>query len=54
MLENLGEREMAAEIMQAIEKVTAEATVLTPDLGGTATTWEVADEICAKLKAPKA
>lgn len=50
MLDNLGEREMAAQIMTALETVTAEGRVLTPDLGGTATTWEVADEVCAKLK----
>jgi tartrate dehydrogenase/decarboxylase/D-malate dehydrogenase len=50
MLENLGEHDMAAQIMTALESVTAEGRVLTPDLGGTATTWDVADEVCAKLK----
>jgi tartrate dehydrogenase/decarboxylase / D-malate dehydrogenase len=50
MLEKLGEREMAGQIMGALESLTAEGRVLTPDLGGTATTWAVADEVCAKLK----
>ncbi|MCC7371917.1 MAG: tartrate dehydrogenase [Chloroflexi bacterium] len=51
MLESLGERELAGLIMRAIEAVTAEGTVLTPDLGGTATTWDVTDAIIAKLRA---
>ncbi|MGE3268727.1 MAG: tartrate dehydrogenase [Chloroflexota bacterium] len=51
MLETLGEQEMAAQILGAIEAQTAEGRVLTPDLGGTATTWEVADDICARVKA---
>jgi tartrate dehydrogenase/decarboxylase / D-malate dehydrogenase len=51
MLDNLGETEMAARIMRALESLTAEARVLTPDLGGTATTWDVTDELCAKVKA---
>ena len=50
MLESLGEVEIAAQIMAAIEAVTAEGRVLTPDLGGKATTDQVADEIAAKLK----
>jgi tartrate dehydrogenase/decarboxylase / D-malate dehydrogenase len=51
MLEDLGEQGMADKIMAALEQLTAEGRVLTPDLGGRATTWEVADEICAKIKA---
>jgi tartrate dehydrogenase/decarboxylase/D-malate dehydrogenase len=51
MLEDLGEQGMADQIMAALERVTAEGRILTPDLGGTATTWDVADEICAKIKA---
>jgi tartrate dehydrogenase/decarboxylase/D-malate dehydrogenase len=51
MLDSLGEVEIAAQIMAAIEAVTAEGRVLTPDLGGTATTDRVADEIAGKLKA---
>jgi tartrate dehydrogenase/decarboxylase/D-malate dehydrogenase len=49
MLENLGEIEIAGQIMAAIEAVTADGRVLTPDLGGSATTDQVADEIAAKL-----
>jgi isocitrate/isopropylmalate dehydrogenase len=51
MLESLGEIDMAARIVAALESLTSEGRVLTPDLGGTATTWDVADEICTKLKA---
>jgi tartrate dehydrogenase/decarboxylase/D-malate dehydrogenase len=51
MLETLGEQAMADQILAAIERVTAEGRVLTPDLGGTSTTWDVTDEICARLKA---
>jgi tartrate dehydrogenase/decarboxylase/D-malate dehydrogenase len=51
MLESLGEIDMAARIVAALESLTSEGRVLTLDLGGTATTWDVADEICTKLKA---
>jgi tartrate dehydrogenase/decarboxylase/D-malate dehydrogenase len=51
MLESLGEAEMAGQIMAAVEAITAEGRILTPDLGGKATTWEVTDAICARLKA---
>ncbi len=44
MLEFLAENNAAQALMTAIEKVTAEG-VLTPDLGGTATTSEVTDRI---------
>lgn len=40
MLEHLGEKEGAARLMAAVERATA-AGVLTPDLGGTATTADV-------------
>jgi tartrate dehydrogenase/decarboxylase/D-malate dehydrogenase len=50
MLDELGEPEMAAQIMAAVERVTGEGRVVTPDLGGSATSWQVADEICAQLK----
>lgn len=40
MLDHLGEREVAARLMTAIEQVCADG-VLTPDVGGTATTKEV-------------
>ena len=45
MLEHLGEPEAAARLMRAVERVTA-AGILTPDLGGTATTREVTDAVC--------
>ena len=43
MLEHLGEHEAAARLMKAIERVTADAALHTPDLGGTATTRDVTD-----------
>ena len=40
----------AARLMQAIEAVTASG-VLTPDLGGTATTVDVTKAVCDRLRA---
>ncbi|MCC6176531.1 MAG: tartrate dehydrogenase [Chloroflexi bacterium] len=51
MLDYLGEREMGAQISQAIEAVTRAGKVLTPDLGGRATTDEVTDAICDQIRA---
>ncbi len=48
MLDHLGRGEESAAIMRAIGATTA-AGVLTPDLGGTATTTEVTDAILAHL-----
>lgn len=48
MLEHLGETEASNTLMSAIDKATA-AGVLTKDLGGTATTSDVADAIIANL-----
>ena len=48
MLDHLGLAEEAARVMRAIEATTA-AGVLTPDLGGTATTTEVGDAVLAHL-----
>ena len=45
MLEHLGEPEAAARLMAAVERVTASG-LLTPDLGGKATTREVAEAVC--------
>ncbi len=50
MLEFLGEEKAARALLRAIEAVTAEGRVLTPDLGGTATTREVTDAVIAKLE----
>jgi tartrate dehydrogenase/decarboxylase / D-malate dehydrogenase len=41
MLEHLGETKAAARLMRAIERVTADPTLHTPDLGGKATTKQV-------------
>jgi tartrate dehydrogenase/decarboxylase/D-malate dehydrogenase len=48
MLEHLGEDEAAARLMRAVEAVTAEG-VLTPDVGGGATTQEVTDAVCQAI-----
>ncbi|MBW8726315.1 MAG: tartrate dehydrogenase [Inquilinus limosus] len=44
MLEHLGEAEAAGRLMRAVEQVTA-AGILTPDVGGTATTQQVTDAV---------
>jgi isocitrate dehydrogenase (NAD+) len=49
LLEHIGEAQMAARIRLAIETVIAEERVLTPDLGGTATTTAMTDAIISKL-----
>jgi len=49
MLRYLGEVDSAERIMQAIIKVLEEGKYLTYDLGGTATTSEMADAIISKL-----
>src|SRR3984893_5132357 len=43
MLGHLGEKEAAARLMRAIERVTASGAAFTPDLGGTATTRQVTE-----------
>jgi tartrate dehydrogenase/decarboxylase / D-malate dehydrogenase len=47
MLEHLGERTAAAAVMRSLESVLAARNVLTPDLGGTAGTRDVADALAA-------
>lgn len=49
MLEHLGEKEAADALMQAIEACTA-AGVLTPDVGGEATTSEVTEKVISLLE----
>ena len=49
MLEHLGEGDAAAGLMDAIERTLAAGDVLTPDLGGSATTAEVTRRVCALL-----
>jgi tartrate dehydrogenase/decarboxylase / D-malate dehydrogenase len=46
MLEHLGEHDAADCLMAAIERVTGSGSVLTPDLGGTATTNQVTEAVC--------
>ncbi|MCZ7447234.1 tartrate dehydrogenase [Agrobacterium rhizogenes] len=48
MLEHLGERDAAARLMGAVERVT-EAGILTPDVGGTANTQQVTDAVCEAI-----
>ncbi|HEX7967457.1 MAG TPA: tartrate dehydrogenase [Stellaceae bacterium] len=50
MLEHLGEREAAARLMMAIERVTATPSLHTPDLGGKATTAQVTEAVCDALR----
>jgi tartrate dehydrogenase/decarboxylase/D-malate dehydrogenase len=49
LLEHLGETQAAARLMQAIESVTADPSLHTGDLGGSATTEQVTAAVCAKL-----
>ena len=49
MLEHLGEPAAAARLMRAIERVTADASLHTPDLGGTATTDKVTEAVCTAV-----
>jgi tartrate dehydrogenase/decarboxylase / D-malate dehydrogenase len=51
MLEHLGEAQAARQVMRAIEQVTANPRLHTRDLGGSATTEEVTEAICAQLRA---
>jgi tartrate dehydrogenase/decarboxylase/D-malate dehydrogenase len=49
MLDHLGETESAQRLQAAIERVALDGTVLTPDLGGDATTGQVADAVIDAL-----
>ena len=51
MLEHLGEKAAAARLMRAIERVTADPSLHTPDLGGTATTQQVTDAVVRAIEA---
>jgi tartrate dehydrogenase/decarboxylase/D-malate dehydrogenase len=50
MLEHLGENAAANRLMRAIERVTAEPSLHTPDLGGAATTRAVTDATIAAIQ----
>ncbi len=54
MLEHLGETAAARQLMNAIERITADPALHTRDLGGTATTVQVTDAVCAILAAEPA
>jgi tartrate dehydrogenase/decarboxylase/D-malate dehydrogenase len=45
MLEHLGENAAAARLMKAVERVTADPSLHTPDLGGKATTKQVTEAV---------
>ena len=49
MLEHLGEPAAAAKLMAAIESVTADKSLHTADLGGTATMDQVTAAVCARI-----
>jgi tartrate dehydrogenase/decarboxylase/D-malate dehydrogenase len=53
MLDHLGEREAALRLMRAVEKVCA-AGIVTPDVGGTATTQDVTDAVCKAIRGENA
>ena len=50
MLEHLGEKDAASRLMRAVERVTADPDLHTPDLGGRATTRQVTDAVIAALR----
>jgi tartrate dehydrogenase/decarboxylase/D-malate dehydrogenase len=53
MLDHLGEAQAAATLMRAVEQVCGSG-LLTPDLGGKATTREVTDAVCQALRGSNA
>jgi tartrate dehydrogenase/decarboxylase/D-malate dehydrogenase len=50
LLEHLGETDAAAKLMRAIEGVTADKSLHTGDLGGSATTAQVTEAVCRRVK----
>ena len=50
MLERLGEKPAAELLMRAVEQVCARPGILTPDLGGKATTAEVTRAVCDAVR----
>ena len=50
MLEHLGEADAGAALLQAVERALASGQASTPDLGGTATTAQVTQAVCAALE----
>jgi tartrate dehydrogenase/decarboxylase / D-malate dehydrogenase len=49
LLDHLGEHHAAKRLMAVIESVTADASLHTRDLGGTASTADVTDAVCGRL-----
>jgi tartrate dehydrogenase/decarboxylase / D-malate dehydrogenase len=49
MLDHLGEASASQRLMRAVESVTADG-ILTPDVGGKATTQEVTDAVCEAIR----
>jgi tartrate dehydrogenase/decarboxylase/D-malate dehydrogenase len=49
MLDHLGENAAATRLMRAVESVSAEG-IMTPDVGGKATTQEVTDAVCEAIR----
>ncbi|MEQ8390739.1 MAG: tartrate dehydrogenase [Thalassospira sp.] len=54
MLDHLGEQAASERLMRAVERVTADRTLHTPDLGGTATTRQVTDAVIAAIQGDNA
>jgi tartrate dehydrogenase/decarboxylase / D-malate dehydrogenase len=54
MLEHLGESAAAARLMRAIERVTGDTALHTPDLGGKANTRQVTDAVIGAIRADNA
>src|SRR5262249_61993542 len=54
MLEHLGQIPAADRLMRAIEKVTADPSLHTPDLGGSATTLQVTDALVRAIRGDNA
>src|ERR1700730_9096189 len=52
LLDHLGEAAAAGRVMRAIERVTADPALHTRDLGGTATTAQVTEAVCAEMTKP--
>lgn len=50
MLDHLGETAAAARLMKAVERVTADPALHTPDLGGRATTKQVTDAVLRAIE----
>ena len=53
MLDHLGEIELAAVLLKAIESVLAEGKIRTPDLGGKANTKQMSQAVIAALRKPE-